>query len=291
MPKSKGNSGDSSGTREDKAVLLAEHAGASVYRADWRALVDVVPECDAVIVDAPYSERTHAKQRHGRRSAAYEKVGAYVSARGINYAAWDEAEVGAFVGAWSPRAPGWFLSITDSELYPAWRDALRGAGRYVFAPIPVVQTGMNVRLAGDGPSNWTCWLVVARPRTGPCVKWGTLPGAYTGNPFEPGQNTATASRRSLVIGGKPQWLMRALVRDYTRPGNLVVDPCCGAGTTVVAALDMGRRAIGGDVSAEHAAIAAKRLEKHAAQGRMFAGSNEVSHATQSQLFDEGEEAK
>jgi hypothetical protein len=258
------------------AELLAEHVDARVYHADWRALLDVVRDaggCDALIVDAPYSERTHSKQRHGRRDGAQwvETEARWATARGIAYDAWSDADVASFVEAWAPMTRGWIVSITDSELYPAWRDSMRGTGRYVFAPLPVVQRGMNCRLAGDGPSSWTCWAIVSRPRGEPYSKWGTLPGAYLGNAFDPGENTATAERRSLVVGGKPRWVMEALVRDYSRPGDLVVDPCCGAGTTLVAAQRNGRRSIGGDAMREHAELAAKRISKPAQQP-LFGGA-------------------
>lgn len=243
------------------ATLLAEHGGASIYHATWRALLGCLPdgEVDALITDAPYSDRTHAKQRHGRREAQRTASQRWATSRGIVYASWSPEDVADFVDRWAPAVRGWIVSITDSELYPAWRDAMRAAGRYVFAPLPCVQTGMGVRLAGDGPSSWTCWAVVSRPRGAPYSKWGTLPGAYVGNAFDAGENTATASRRSLVVGGKPLWLMRALVRDYTRPGDLVVDPCVGGGTTVLAARLEGRRAIGGDAMLEHAELAAERI--------------------------------
>jgi len=147
--------------------------------------------------------------------------------------------------------------FTDSELYPAFRDVLSDAGRYVFAPIACVQRGMNVRLAGDGPSNWTTWLVVSRPRS--LHHWGTLPGAYVGNPFDPGENSATASRRTGVVGSKPLWLMRAICRDYTRPGDLVCDPCAGGGTTLLAAAIEGRRAVGAELDPVTFEKAQKRL--------------------------------
>lgn len=41
---------------------------------------------------------------------------------------------------------------------------------------------------------------------------------------------------------------RALVRLYTQPGELVVDPMAGYGTVVEAALALGRRAWGGDIA-------------------------------------------
>lgn len=222
----------------------------------WQdVLADV--ECDALIVDAPYSERTHAKQRHGRRD---ERCGGHwVSARGLSYAGWTGADVAAFVDHFAPRTKGWFVSLTDSELYTVWRDALRAAGRYVFAPLACVQIGMNCRLAGDGPSSWTVWAVVARPAS--LRNWGTLPGAYVGHPFEPGQNTARAGRRSGVVGSKPLWLMRALVRDYTRPGDLVCDPCAGGGTTLIAALTEGRRAAGAEMDEAHYRLARARLAR------------------------------
>jgi site-specific DNA-methyltransferase (adenine-specific) len=53
--------------------------------------------------------------------------------------------------------------------------------------------------------------------------------------------------------------MESLVRDYTRPGDIVCDPCCGAGTTLLAAKMLGRQYIGGDIDAAHVAIAEERL--------------------------------
>jgi DNA modification methylase len=41
--------------------------------------------------------------------------------------------------------------------------------------------------------------------------------------------------------------MRALVRDYSRPGDLIVDPCMGSATTILAAVIEGRRAIGAEM--------------------------------------------
>lgn len=58
---------------------------------------------------------------------------------------------------------------------------------------------------------------------------------------------------------KPLALLDRLIRITTRPGDLVLDPCCGSGTTLVAAARLGRRAVGIDVSAEAVAVAMRRL--------------------------------
>jgi site-specific DNA-methyltransferase (adenine-specific) len=65
--------------------------------------------------------------------------------------------------------------------------------------------------------------------------------------------------RSGVMGGKPLWLMRALVRDYSRPGDLICDPCAGAATTLIAARAEGRHSVGAEMDPATHALAAKRI--------------------------------
>lgn len=235
-------------------TLLAARNGASVYHATWQGLADKAPlraedgtVCDLLAVDAPYSDRTHAGHDRAVRGLA----------RPLNYAAWSAADVQAFVSAWSPLTRGWMVSITDHVLAPAWAAAMEAQGRYVFAPLPYVAAGSRVRLAGDGPSCWTTQIVVGRPRSEPYSKWGTLPGAYI---LPPGYG-----ERWIVVGGKPVWLMERLIEDYSRHGDIVCDPCCGGGTTLVAAQQTGREAIGGDALREHADMSAERISRMAQQ--------------------------
>lgn len=243
-------------------MLIGEVDGAQVYHCDWRTLLEVVPRCDAVIVDAPYSAKTHsghdngvsAHQGDNARGADYRNrvarpTGGTGSRRSISYAAWTPQDVREFVGAWSPRCRGWMVSITDNVLAPAWAEAMEAQGRYVFAPLPYVAPGSRVRLSGDGPSSWTCWIVVGRPRTKEFAHWGTLPGAYV---LPKGQGGSMP-----VVGGKQPWLLCRLCEDYSRPGDLVCDPTCGGGSGLIGALRTGRRAIGGDVDLARARIAAE----------------------------------
>lgn len=77
--------------------------------------------------------------------------------------------------------------------------------------------------------------------------------------FVEGRLTATASERVGYPTQKPLALLRLLIETGSRPGDLVVDPCCGSGTTLVAAAEMYRRAIGFDRSADAVATAQRRL--------------------------------
>jgi site-specific DNA-methyltransferase (adenine-specific) len=55
--------------------------------------------------------------------------------------------------------------------------------------------------------------------------------------------------------------MQSIVKDYSRPGDLIVDPCAGGGTTLLAAAIEGRRAIGAECDPETFAKAVRRLSK------------------------------
>lgn len=55
----------------------------------------------------------------------------------------------------------------------------------------------------------------------------------------------------------PRAVADAVVADLSAPGELVLDPFAGYGTTLRAALDAGRRAVGVELLAERAAIAAE----------------------------------
>ncbi len=58
---------------------------------------------------------------------------------------------------------------------------------------------------------------------------------------------------------KPIELLHMLIGAHSRPGELVVDPCCGSGTTGVAAVQLGRAAVLSDLGADAIAFARTRL--------------------------------
>jgi site-specific DNA-methyltransferase (adenine-specific) len=58
---------------------------------------------------------------------------------------------------------------------------------------------------------------------------------------------------------KPVALMEWLIKSYTRPGDLVLDNVCGSGTTLVAARNCGRRAIGIEMHEPYVQDAFERL--------------------------------
>ena len=218
-------------------------------------LADV--EVDLTCADPPYGSRTHEGQATGEMASRGDRGG--VSLRPpIPYDHWTATDVHAFVGFMAPRTKGWLACMTCSDLINDYRDAYENNGLVSFAPVPCVIPAMTCRMAGDGPSSWAVYLMVGRPKA--LFKWGTLRGSYSAK-------RGAGVKRNRCLGGKPLPLMTQIVRDYSRPGDLVCDPCAGHATTLVAAKLTGRRFIGAEMDPGRHAAGLARLDGTIAEGQ------------------------
>ena len=74
--------------------------------------------------------------------------------------------------------------------------------------------------------------------------------------------TSSAERNRVKLkhpATMPDRLAGDLIRCFSEPGDLVLDPLMGSGTTVVMAARLGRCYMGMDVSAAYCALARQRL--------------------------------
>ena len=84
---------------------------------------------------------------------------------------------------------------------------------------------------------------VSRPKKPPLVLQPTTLWEYPSQHYGEGMQGDRA-----YVGATPSWIVWNLVERYTRPGDLVVDPMCGSGTTLDVGKDPGRRGRGFDVA-------------------------------------------
>lgn len=218
----------------------------TIYHGDSREILPTLEPVDHIITDPPYSEATHA----GHNASATGHAGSgkdNANRQTLGYEHLTLADCELFADLFTRASNGWIAWMSDHHLVPTIHAALRRS-RYVFAPLPFFAPGSTVRLSGDGPCSWTTWITVAR--TAALSKWGTLPGGYVSGP---------GWKDRQYMGGKPLRLMTALVGDYSRASETILDPFMGAGTTLRACKDLGRKAIGIEINEKSCEIAAERL--------------------------------
>ncbi|MGH9284663.1 MAG: TRM11 family SAM-dependent methyltransferase [Acidimicrobiales bacterium] len=89
----------------------------------------------------------------------------------------------------------------------------------------------------------------------PLAVW---PAAQTSSPH---QRTGRYLSASFAHPGKMlPALARRIIETYSTPGQLVVDPMCGIGTTLVEGAELGRRCLGVDIEERWATLARANLD-------------------------------
>jgi len=217
---------------------------------DYReVLADVeAASVDAVLADPPFSERVHRGQRTGSSTRKTT----------LSYDPWEWSDCRDLAERWEPVV--WLVVFSDHKSQSWHEAAAEEQGRYTFAPVIALRACPTPRMSGDGPTSAADYITISRPkRRLPQGMIGSRPGYY----IAPHTSGPGYILQRVHPGGKAVSLMRALVRDYSRPGGLIVDPCAGGGTTLIAAALEGRRAIGAEIDPETYAKACARIERTA----------------------------
>lgn len=205
---------------------------------------------DHVITDPPYEAEAHTLGRRIHNPRTKEIREAPLDFDAITPETRDTASLHI-----ARIARRWQLVFSQVEATSTWSACLRGHGsRYIRTMVWTKPNGQP-QLTGDRPGMGYEMIVVCH---GPEVRlsWnaGGKRGVYV---FSVDANFSRTPRYHSTQ--KPLDLMEQLVRDFTDPGELVIDPFAGSGTTGVACLRMGRRFIGWERDPKYAAIARGRL--------------------------------
>lgn len=89
----------------------------------------------------------------------------------------------------------------------------------------------------------------------PPAEWNHLPDVLTESRVVPGHKEAVAHPSQ-----KPLRLMERLIRFFSLPGAVILDPTCGSGSTCEAALRIGRHFIGFELNTTYAQMGRRRIE-------------------------------
>ena len=228
----------------------------AIFHGDALHLLPQMADIDAVVTDPPYSSGgAYRGDRMGSTTDKYVQTGTRYRPQfaGDNrdqrgYLAWSALWLADALAVANPGAH--LAMFADWRQLPITTDAAQ-AGGWVWRGLAV----------------WDK-TEAARPRLGGLTSQCEYIVWATAGPLElddyarclPGVIRAPSPRGEAKrhIAEKPEEVMRWLVR-LAPPGGLIIDPFMGSGTTLRAAKDLGRRAIGLEVDELYCEIAAKRL--------------------------------
>ncbi len=234
-----------------------------LYLGDCMEILPTLPKLDAVITDPPFEEEAHTLQRRINRGATRGASGDVVTEEPLDFAPITELQRERFGEIVPTICHGWILVFCQAEGVYLWRKSLENGGaKYKRACVWIKRDGMP-QYSGDRPGMGYESIVAAWGGTGKSA-WngGGKHGVFDflkAEPIRYGHPTQ-----------KPMKLMNELIGLFSNPGQSVLDPFMGSGTTGVACVNLGRKFIGIEIERKYFDIACERIDQAQRQKRLFA---------------------
>ena len=198
-----------------------DHAGITIYHGDCREILPHLPPVDLVLTDPPYGISEKWKGGSGH--------------------GWGNADREKFTrNAWDKEPPS--RELIDLVISKGRQAILWGGNYFQLSPS-------------------RCWLVWNKPERGFTLAEAEL--AWTN--ADALTRVCDCPRRDSEKAHptqKPLKLIHwCLLQSWSIDSRSILDPFMGSGTTLRAAKDLGRKAIGIEIEEKYCEIAAKRLSQ------------------------------
>jgi len=219
----------------------------TLYHGDCLDVMRDMPDASvgAVLTDPPYTERTHSMAKTNR--------GAGHGVKAIGFVSMSDAELRQALAECGRISRGWVVA-TLAYQHAVAMELDPPKGLRVMRVGVWVKTNPMPQISADRPGQgWEAIAYLHRDDVKPAWNGGGKHGNYI-LPVQQNEGHPTT---------KPIGMLRDMVRRFTEPGETVLDPFAGSGTTLRAAADEGRRAIGVEIDAKYCAIAASRMPQGA----------------------------
>lgn len=219
----------------------------TLYHADCREVMSGMGDGSvaAVLTDPPYTDRTHANAKTNKGRGHGTKA--------IHFDAFTDEDLRASLAECGRVSNGWVVATLDYrhavEFDVSPPDGLKCQRLGVW-----VKPNPTPQITGDRPAQgWEAIAYLHRAKGRSKWNGGGVHGNYIANVVQ-GEGHPTA---------KPLPMLQDMVRKSTNPGDTVFDPFAGSGTTLRAALDEGRKAIGVELEERYCELIANRLSQGA----------------------------
>jgi DNA modification methylase len=218
---------------------------------------------DAIITDPPYSAHVHKSVRSAKTNDLPDVAEFECRTRrqvDLGFEHLTATLRRRCAREFSRLARRWVCVFSDEDSMWKWRLSLESSGLQHVRSCFWVRVGGAPQFTGDRPAVGVEAITVAHPPGRKRWNGGGKVGIYA-HPIVANRLGQRGSR--VHPTQKPVELMLDLIQDFTEPGEVVLDPFAGSGTTGVAALRRGRRFIGIERMPDHAATARERLAAEA----------------------------
>ena len=200
---------------------------------------------DVVVTDPPYEAEAHTSQR------LVARAGGKLEVEPLTFPPITEEERSASAAHMARVARRWILVFCQVEAAMKWRAAFEAGGAVYKRTCQWIKPDGKPQYSGDRPGIGYESIVACHAPGRSHWNGGGSHGVFIVNK---GGDVRTGHQTQ-----KPLALMEVLVRLFSDPGELILDPFAGSGTTGVAAVRLGRRFVGWEMNPAYADIARRRL--------------------------------
>ena len=200
---------------------------------------------DVTLSDPPFDAHTHARGGSVVRHDGGPSIGT-IPFDALGAAAPIAAQIARLTKRWTLV----FCAVRQIE---EWACAFEACGWNVPRVVIWVKPDASPQFSGDRPGHGYESIVVAHAPGRTRWNGGGMKGVYVCNRIDRDSGWLHPTQKPLA-------LMEALVRDFTDPDELILDPFAGSGTTGVACKRLGRNFVGWERDPKFHAAALKRLD-------------------------------
>ena len=231
---------------------------AELYHGDCMEVLPGLGKVDHVISDPPYGDsETHKSHLSTTTLRNGEPAG-----QALDFGGWSQADAVQWTSRLCAIAREWVVMTFEWK----YMRALHDDGTLVRFGIWRKPDGAP-QFTGDRPG--TGWEAVAICHGRGRARGGSNRKQWNGG----GKHGFWVHPKGLNRSGhpteKPYGLFADFVTDFTSPGDLVLDPFMGSGTTGVACMNLGRKFIGIELERKYFDIACERIDQAQRQGDLF----------------------
>jgi len=218
----------------------------TLYLGDSFQILDTLESesIDCVITDPPFTERTHKGARKNTNTGVQDL---------ITFEAFTEEKLYDAFGKLGKVTKGWVVSSLDYHHAFKFEDNPPNNLRQMRIGV-WVKKNATPQISGDRPAQgWEAISYLHRSDKKAVWNGGGHHGNYVTNiPSATGHPTP-----------KSMAMLSSFVERFTNLGDLILDPFAGGGTTLLAARNLGRRAIGIEIDEKYCELIANRLSQEA----------------------------